>query len=88
MLREFSKKVAQKAKEETTKESIKHRLSWSRVSDTAKAVRSVSGTISLICLSVSQIPLKLPENVSDWFVWAGGFFGIVAGGAWLNKGKK
>lgn len=88
MFQNLQKKVSEIAKEEASKESIKKRLSWNAITEAAKKVRNVSGTLSLLCLSVSQMPVKLPENVKDWSGWAAAFFGIIAGGAYLNKGDK
>jgi hypothetical protein len=88
MFENLQKKAAEVIKEETSAKSIKKRLSWSTVSDAANAIRAVSGTISLLCLSVSQIPVDLPKGLDDWTKWASVFFGVIAGGAHLNKGKK
>lgn len=74
-------------KEETKKESLKHRISWSRVSKTAKYIRAGAGFISGAALIVSKIPLNLSDVNQNWLQWVALSSGFLAGGAWLNKGK-
>ena len=86
-LKELSEKVKAKAKEETTKESIKHRLSWSKVSKVASRIRAISGSLGAICVAASRLPNLNGDN-KDWLLGIGGVLAAIAGGAWLNKGKK
>ena len=76
-------------KEETTANSIKDRLSWKTLSNTAKTIRNASGFISGVLFAVSKIPLNLPENIIDWLEWGTYISLAIAGGSHMNKsGKK